>query len=221
MFDWMLEAPPYDVDGRCEAAFAESLTRRNAELLPASLTRWVFLEWLTRRGFLLHGSNRDDLVIFEPRTPNDRSPDEFSKRTAVFAASDGLWALMYALSSRPSISGMLNMAVQVREDEGWSGMRYFLSLAPRDEMVSSGRDLLHKGSVYVLPAEGFEQMPGYDWPELGAVLEPHWASPEPVRPLMRVPVTPNDFPLPVKIHEAKRVDALAAIDPWGFPWLER
>ncbi|GGM12834.1 hypothetical protein [Deinococcus aerophilus] len=84
----------------------------------------------------------------------------------------------------------------------------------------NGRDLLAPGYVYVLPGTGFEQMPPYDWPGLGTVLEPHWVNPHPVSPLLCVPVTPDDFPLPVRTHDAARVDARAAADPWGFPWLE-
>ncbi|MEW6420327.1 MAG: hypothetical protein AB1511_01185 [Deinococcota bacterium] len=34
-----------------------------------------------------------------------------------------------------------------------------------------------------------------------------------------MPVTPADFPLPVRTHAAGRVDARSQRDPWGFPWL--
>lgn len=215
----MLTGPPYMLDAASEAAFVAALAARDGAL-PHALPRWTFLEWLTRQGFLLHGSLNADIDTFEPRMPNDRSPDDFSKRTAVFAASDGLWAMMYALTNRAKVKRILNMALQIQEDVGWSDMRYFLSLAPKDPAVTDGQSLLTAGSVYVLPHAGFEQMPVYSWPGLGEVWEPHWASARAVRPVMRVPVTPDDFPLPVRVHDAVRVDALAASDPWGFPWLE-
>ncbi len=224
MPDWMLELPPYELSGTAEAAFETALATGGTANLPP-LPRWVFLTWLTRRGWLLHGSNRADLTYFEPRTPEDLSPDAFSKRTAVFAASDGVWATMYALRNRTQTKRMLNMALQVREGSAWSSMRYFLSLAPRDSglpraSATDGRSLLQPGSVYVLPLHGFEQMHAYSWPGLGDVLEPHWANPQPVEPVMRVSVSPDDFPLPVRIHDAARVDARSQSDPWGFPWLE-
>lgn len=216
----MLEAPQIKLSEGAVRAFRAALAARNAELLSPDVPRWVFLEWLAREGWLLHGSARGDLTSFEPRAPHDLSPDDFSKRTGVFAASDGLWALMYALRDRSQVARMLNMALQVREADGsWSPMRYFLSLAPRDPGETDGRSLLSPGFVYVLP-EGFEQMPPYDWPGLGTVREPHWVNPNPVQPLLCVPVTPADFPFPVRTHGAARVDALCASDPWGFPWLE-
>lgn len=201
------------------AAFGRVLDARDPDLLPEDVPRWLFLDWLAREGWLLHGSERGDLTLFEPRTPHDLSPDEFSKRTGVFAASDGLWAMMYALRDPSRVARILNSALQVREGSGWSRMRYFLSFAPRDPAVADGRSLLAPGFVYVLRQDGFKQMPPYDWPGLGMVREPHWVSPNPVRPLLRVPASPADFPLPVRVHDAARVDALSQHDPWGFPWL--
>lgn len=220
MRQWMLERPPYRWRSADERAFSTALASRNSGKLPKSLPRWTFLEWLVSQGYLLHGSNRPDLDRFEPRTPLDLSPDEFSKLTAVFASSDGIWAMMYALRNRTKVKRMLNMALQIREGDNWSPMRYFLSLAPLASSTTEGRSLLCEGSVYVLPACGFEQMPAYDWPGLAEVLEPHWASPQAVYPIMRVPVSPEDFPLPVRTHDAASVDALSQSDPWGFPWLD-
>ncbi|BDP42422.1 hypothetical protein DAETH_23910 [Deinococcus aetherius] len=221
MRPWMLEAPPLDLPGGAVPAFRAALDERDSSRLPGDVPRWAFLAWLAGEGWLLHGSARGDLTLFEPRTPHDLGPDEFSKRTGVFAASDGLWAMMYALLDRNRVAGMLNTAVQVQEaDGGWSPMRYFLSLAPRDPAVKDGRALLSPGFVYVLPEGGFEPMPAYEWPGLGEVREPHWVNPAPVRPVLAVPVTPAHFPLPVRTHDAARVDALSRTDPWGFPWLE-
>lgn len=202
MRPWMLEAPPLPVSPDAEADFRAALA--GTAPLPASWPRWQFLQWIAAQGFLLHGSPQSDLTLFEPRTPHDLSPDDFSKRAGVFASSDGLWAMMYALRDRSRVARMLNMALQVRGADGWSSMRYFLSLAPREGTVTDGAALLTPGTVYVLPPEGFGQMPPYDWPSM--------------KPLLSVPVIPADFPLPVGTHDAARTDALAAADPWGFPW---
>jgi len=220
MAPWLWSAPSVVVDEATEAAFTAAFAGRDASRLPAGVPRWVFLEWLVRRGWLLHGSNEAGITRFEPRAPYDASVDDFSKRTAVFASSDGVWALMYALRDRARVRGMLNAAMQLWEGERWSGMRYFLSLAPREGGVTDGRALLRAGSVYVLPAGGFERMPPYAWPGVGEVLEPHWANPEPVRPVWCVRVSAVDFPLPPRSHDADRVARLSRRDPWGFPWLD-
>lgn len=215
----MLQAPMNEQSQAAEQVFAAVWAARNLSLLPHETPRWQFLQWLTGQGYLLHGSEQPGITRFEPRTPFDLSPDEFSKRTGVFAASDALWAMMYALGDRARVARILNMALQVAQGTDWSAPRYFLSFAPRHAGVTDGRSLLSPGLVYVLPADGFERMPPYDWPGLGRVLEPHWVSPEAVTPLWSVPVSPADFPLPVRLHDAARVDALSGSDPWGFPWL--
>jgi hypothetical protein len=222
---WMLEAPNVPRSVGAEQAFKAVWAARDLTLLPGEIPRWVFLQWLTEQGYLLHGSEQPGISGFEPRTPFDLSPDEFSKRSGVFAASDALWAMMYALRDRTRVARTLNMGLQVRQGAVWSAPRYFLSFAPRhwdmtDGGVTDGHSLLSPGVVYVLPAEGFERMPPYDWPGVGQVLEAHWVSPAPVTPLWSVPVSPADFPLPVRLHDAARVDVLSGHDPWGFPWLE-
>ena len=219
MRDWMLSSPDFQLSAADEASFSAVLAARRPELLPSHTPKWVFLDWLTRQGYLLHGSRRGDLSAFEPRTPHDLSGDEFSSRTGVFATSDGLWAMMYALRG-PQVRRMVNMALQVQGPGGFGPFHYFLSLAPQGEWAGTGRDLLSPGCVYVLPADGFEPAPIYEWLGLGMVREPQWVCPHSVLPLFAVAVGPDDFPLPVRLHDADVVDARCAADPWGFPWLD-
>ncbi|TSA83903.1 hypothetical protein FNU79_11375 [Deinococcus detaillensis] len=216
----MLEAPDSESSAATREAFAKAWAACDMALLPEHVPRWLFLQWLAEQGYLLHGSQQGDITQFEPRTPFDFSPDEFSKRTGVFAASDGIWAMMYALKDRGKVKRILNLALQFKEAADWSPTVYFLSFSLRELSTTTGHEPLTSGFVYVLPSAGFEQMPAYDWPELGTVLEPHWVNPNPVTPLLCIPVTPADFPLPVRLHDAARVDALCADDPWGFPWLD-
>ena len=76
MRPWMLTLPPLEWNQEREAACQSAFLARDAALLPEWMPRLVFLEWLTRRGWLLHGSNLADLTVFEPRTPTDLSPDD-------------------------------------------------------------------------------------------------------------------------------------------------
>lgn len=50
---------------------------------------WTRLaQWTADGHHLLHGSGTAGLGRLEPRAPLDHSPDEYSKRTAVFATED-------------------------------------------------------------------------------------------------------------------------------------
>ena len=54
-------------------------------------------EWTADGRHLLHGSGTSGLLRLEPRAPLDHSPDDWSKRTAVFATEDPTWAIAYAV----------------------------------------------------------------------------------------------------------------------------
>lgn len=199
-------------------AFEVAWAARDPARLPPGVPRWLFLRWLEGQGVLFHGSIHAGLTELRPQVKAYGQPDDFSNRAGVYAASDGLWPMMYAL--RGQATGMLDMGLRLRDGDGWSAMRYFMSLGTAAPGVTDGRALLAPGTVYVVPAEGFEPSPPYHHPGLGEVQEAHWICPGAVRPLLVVPVVPADFPLPVRSHDAQVVRARAAADPWGFPWLD-
>ena len=219
MRSWMLEAPRVKLPVSAVRAFEAAWETRDAALLPEGVPRWLFLRWLVGLGYLLHGSQHTSLHQLKGRDHDYGQPDDFSNTIGVYACSDALWAIMYALRG-PEVAQQSDMALQQWENGQWSAMRYFYSVAPCSPEVTNARNLLKPGAVYVLSRAGFSQSAAYEHGGLGLVQEAHWVNPEPVRPLMTVPVTPADFPLPVRLHDAARVDALSQTDPWGFPWLE-
>src|SRR5690242_11648722 len=63
---------------------------------PLSAPKWQFLRYLAeRKNVLIHGTGNPDIAEFEPRQSNDI--EEFGNRRAVYAASDGIWALYFAV----------------------------------------------------------------------------------------------------------------------------
>ena len=220
MSNWMLTAPASEVTAQLEHHFVQVLAKRDATLLPADAPRWVFLQWLAEQGWLLHGSQTGGLTELRPGRDGYGQPDEFSNTQGVYAASDGLWAMMHALRG-PQVCQQSDMGLQLRQQGGtWSAMRYFLSLATRDAYITDAHSLLAPGFVYMLSRDGFYASPPYEHGGLGEVQEAHWVSRTPALPIMSVPVSPADFPLPVRLHDADTVKARSRSDPWGFPWLD-
>lgn len=190
------------------------------DVLPYDLTmpRWQFLGLLTKTvDVVLHGSSDPDIAEFRPHRPVDL--DEFSRRHAVYAASDGVWPIYFAIVDRTRVSSLLNACFTVldRDDAGEHPTYYFFSI----EQVALDSQLWRDGTVYVLPRRSFvRQPPG----RIGGhpVQVQQWASSTPVRPLARVPVAPQDFPLldAVLPHDPALVRERSARDPDGFPWLD-
>ncbi|GEM44601.1 hypothetical protein [Deinococcus cellulosilyticus] len=175
---------------------------------------WSFLRWMEQHPVVFHGSGNPDIEVFEPRTPLDFSADAFSKQHAVFASGDGIWAMFYAILNRPV--RFLNGALQVRQQAGWSPMHYFFSV----NGAADRTQLWREGTLYVLPKSAFQPQPPYLMQDR-EILEPQWICPHPVRPLAKIQVSPQVFPLlsQVRFHDQQHVDFWAAQDPEGFPWL--
>jgi hypothetical protein len=179
--------------------------------------RWQFLCWLAdTQDVVLHGSSNEAVEVFEPRRPNDRS--EFADREAVFAASDGIWAMFFAIIDRSVAVSLVNACFSVRSGSGVvapDAVHYYFSV----NAAALDGNGFSPGVVYVLPRETFEQEPDEDYS--GAVIvSRQWASVEPVQPLGRLAVTPDDFPFLRNVHghDEDSVRARAAADPTGFPW---
>ena len=75
------------------------------------------------------------------------------------------------------------------------------------------------GTIYLLPGDTFDTQPriaaGDTWVHTAQV-----ASSVPVRPVAKLTVGPDDFPLlhEIRGHDDDLLTARAAADPNGFPW---
>ena len=133
--------------------------------------RWWFLHHLVRRGFLLHGSNNTAIDEFEPRGNFDAHNVRHVE--GVFASDDAIWPIYFATADRiGGRRGLINWC-----EHAGAGARYLFALEGEPSWVD--------GTVYALPSETFEATPGSR--ELVSFVA--------VRPRLRVPVGPGDFPL--------------------------
>lgn len=179
--------PPPAVDPEAEAGFAsvaDELLAGEAVALPQR--RLDFLRWLAEnRPVVFHGSPRDDL---HELSTERRSTDStaWGNQQAVYASTDPVWALYFAC---------------LRRDRGWTGTkngslgRTGGPLYPRRYFFlhnrgSASPDRFGPGSLYLLPPATFAA----DEPLAGVIDTAHLVSREPVEPLARLDVTPEDFP---------------------------
>jgi hypothetical protein len=200
-----------------DALVAEAVAAGPAEPLDYRLAapKWQFLCHVADRGAaVLHGSSAPDIDCFQPRQSNDIA--EFGNRTAVYAASDGLWAMYFAILDRPAYRMSLTNSCfrEVSGDGSVSEPYYFFSV--NNEALEQGQ--FSTGTVYLLPPEKFEREA--DYVERGrTVRTAQAASLEPVSPLAKLTVEPADFPLPIRGHDLATQLARIEADPGGFPWL--
>jgi hypothetical protein len=184
--------PPVVVDDAAEAAFssaADALLSGEADLIPEP--RLDFLRWLAeKRPVVFHGSPRDDLTELSTERQS-RDATAWGDQQAVYASSDPVWAIYFAC---------------LRRDGGWRGTRNGSlgtvagPLYPRRYFFlhnrgSASPERFGPGSLYLLAPDTFVA----DAPLAGVVDTAHLVSHEPVRPLARLDVTPEDFPFRERI----------------------
>jgi hypothetical protein len=213
--------PPMDLDAATQAAFDRLYddAAHSGGLIHYRLPqpRWQFLAHIAdTRDVLVHGSGNPDIAMFEPRKPDD--VNAFGDQMAVYAASDALWAMYFAiLDRRNHRMSMINSAARFETPEGLSEPYYFFSIS----RAAREANAFVPGTIYFLPRATFVQEParGLAGRRLHVA---HWASLEAVAPLAKIAVRPEDFPLLDKIrgHDDETTFAKARANPDGFPWLD-
>jgi hypothetical protein len=185
--------PPPVVDPATEARFArvaDALLAGEAVAIPEP--RLDFLRWLAQnRPVVFHGSPRDDLRELSTERQS-RDTTAWGNQRAVYASTDPVWAIYFAC---------------LRRDDRWTGTRNGSMgraggpLYPRRYFFlhnrgSASADRFGPGSLYLLSPRTFVA----DEPLAGAVDTAHLVSHEPVTPLARLDVTPDDFPFRDRIR---------------------
>lgn len=86
--------------------------------------RWQLLCWLAdTQDVLLHGSGSASLTKLEPHKSDDVG--EFGARTAVYAASDGLWSMYFALVNRSQVTSLVNACIRLPVSPGSRPRTYY------------------------------------------------------------------------------------------------
>lgn len=232
--EYWLRRPEPAASAATEAKFDNlldaALERGRTSPLPYRLTAplWQFLCHVAdRANIVLHGSAEPDIEIFEPRRAEDNL--EFGDRRAIYAATDGIWPMFYAILDRAGHSMSLCNACIRSFDPATSAASagsaasaasayYFFSITASALAQRPWRT----GTVYLLPGHTFSPQPALEVEER-RIAPAQAASETPVRPLAKVTVRPEDFPFldQIRGHDEKVLAARAAAAPDGFPWLSR
>ena len=181
--------------------------------------KWQFLSYLCEaKNLVLHGSQDSKIKLVEPRQANDKKA--FSNQLAIYATTDGIWVLYFAVLDRRKYPEMtlFNSCLQARISlDQFSEPLYFFSIT---QSV-----LLKKpwctGAIYILPRQSFIQEPTQQ-AQGTEIIFPHWISSQSAQPIAKLLVDPDDFPFLDHIHghNNEKLIQLASVNPNGFPWLD-
>ncbi len=151
--------------------------------------KFEFLQYLKRaHGPMFHGSNNREIEVFAPVRKSIELFDETGRGNlgAVYATHYPVWAMFFAVINRAPAGGSINNGVfQLTNPAGEAIDLYFFAASSEIQDAGPWVD----GMLYILPADTFRQltMPN-------GALANEWASENPVVPLAKLPLTPDDFP---------------------------
>jgi hypothetical protein len=223
-----MERPPLSLNSSTHAAIEDFLSlaqpKAGDRLLDVDaivharggVTPWQFLSALAeRREIAFHGTGDPNIESFEPREPIDFAP--FGHQKAVFATTDPIWAMYYAIVDRDRYRLTLNNGCIVLMDaDGRPGVpHYYFSITGAALREQPWRT----GYVHFLPAKTFVAQPAETY--AGHIARvPQLASPVAVTPFARLRVRPEDFPFLAQIrgHEDSRLGEYAQAVMAAAPW---
>ena len=220
--DFLLPQPAFDLSPKTQADFETLLdaTPPGAWIdyrIPHP--KWQFLDLICKnRELLLHGSQYADIEEARPQKALDVRA--FSKQEAIYATTDGIWAISFAIVDRRNFQplSLFNSCITVRNaPDQVLGPLYFFSITHSALL----RQPWCNGAIYILPRANFEQEPPQRM--FGAeVAFPHWVGFHPTRPVAKLHIQPQDFPFLDQIHghDDDKLKQHFTANPNGFPWPE-
>jgi hypothetical protein len=219
--DYWLTRPSENFDEGAQVAFDELLdtTLRIGGCPTIEFTlpwsKWQFLCHLAdRHNIAMHGSSDPNIALFEPRQSNDLN--EFGNQKAIYAASDGIWAMFFAVVDRDRVGSITNACVRLEDETGNSHGPYYVFSVSQTALPNQP---WRTGTVYLLPHSTFI----IQTPMAFGPYQVHFAqlaSFVPVQPLAKLTVTPTDFPFLSQIrgHDDQRLQEYAIALETGAPW---
>ena len=219
--DYWLTRPGENFDERMRNAFDEllntTLSIGGCPAIPFTLPypKWQFLCHLAdHHDIALHGSGDPSIALFEPRQSNDLN--EFGNQKAIYAASDGLWAMFFAVVDRDRVTSITNACIRLEEDSGKVHSPLYVFSVSQSALPHQP---WRTGTVYLLPRSTFITQSAMAF----GAYQVHFAqlaSFVPVQPLAKITVTPEDFPFLTQIrgHDDERLQEYATALQTGAPW---
>lgn len=148
-----------------------------------------FLNYLCDwRGFVVHGSPLHDLEILQPLRKS-RDNNEFGNRQQIFASPDAMWAMWFAILDKSKYNLTNNGCVRV--GVGPQRIKYYHFELPKSNRENNP---FTEGMIYITRAEDFPDKRPFPLLDYFNAEVEEWGSINPISPLARVRVKPEDFP---------------------------
>ncbi|EFM12690.1 hypothetical protein PaecuDRAFT_0201 [Paenibacillus curdlanolyticus YK9] len=184
--------PPFTEEetAEFERLYAAALQHGGNVDYQSKFSKFRFIDYIVQtRKYVVHGSNYRTIKQFEMRK---QTLFDGTVVNAVFASTDGLWSIFYAVFDRSKVTTNFRNACFKSMDRN----RYYFFSLTRDTM---DRDPWTTGIVYFIPGDRFEQV------HKRRIHFDEWISNMPVSPQLMLVVDRRDFePIRrISVHKPK------------------
>jgi hypothetical protein len=216
---YLLPRPDFSLTGEKISAFNKLwLSTPPGSLIDYQLPypKWEFLTYLCdSQELVLHGSQNLEISTVEPRQAVDQR--EFSNQQAIYATTDGIWVIYFAILDRVQFKelSLFNSCLRVRTaPDQLSEPLYFFSITQKVKEQAPWC----QGMIYILPRVNFYREEPHQISDV-EVIFPHWISRQAAFPAARLMVDRSDFPFFDQIHghDDKKLVELYRQNPDVFP----
>ena len=188
--------PPFDLTPEKQARFGHllqtSLEKNDGRWMDYDLpySKHEFVQFVTAQDqIIFHGSNNLEIDEFQPLRKSMELRDETGRGNVqgVYGTHDGLWAMFFAIVDRPRLQGSIRNGVMYFQNrktgEQISAYNFSINQLQLKEKPYT------EGALYFLPRKSFTRL--QLTPESYAN---EWVSKEPVKPIAKLRLQPEDFP---------------------------
>ncbi|WP_368505335.1 hypothetical protein AB3N04_06740 [Alkalihalophilus sp. As8PL] len=153
--------------------------------------KYLFLHYLIEnKNVLVHGSNDSKIRKLEPKV---QTLFNGKPVRAVFAASDGVWSMFFAVMNKKDYEGSVrNLCLTLPTKKGIK--RYYYFSVNENQEDNCWID----GTIYILPKDRFSQ---------GGIKD-EWVCESTIEPISKLSVTQDDFPFLDKVRKHKETESI-------------
>ena len=190
-----LTAPLFDLTLEKETAFQQLfhsiLETSTGDWIPYNLPypKHEFVQYVMAKDTIIfHGSPKDDIDTFAPIRA---SVELYDKRgggnlQAVYGTHDALWSMFFAVVDRSKLRGSIRNGVMYMHNQAGERLAVYNFSINQEQLIEKP---WREGTLYFLPRDTFERQWLTDESPSN-----EWASREPVKPLGKLHLNPEDFP---------------------------
>jgi hypothetical protein len=177
--------------GQFEKLLHDSLAQADGDWIEYDLPypKHEFVQYVTAQDqIIFHGTNNLEIEEFQPLRKSMELHDETGRGNiqGVYGTHDGLWSMFFAIVDRQRLDGTIRNGVMYFQNQAGEQIAIYNFSINQAQLAEQP---YIEGALYFLPRESFTRLH-----LTSQSVANEWASQQPVKPVAKLKIQPEDFP---------------------------